>query len=150
MIFGDYLDALLRHLDGGFEDRARLHFGDLGIGDAQTASAMTQHGIEFVQLFDAMQQFGQRLLQILHRDLVALRHFLLRFDIGMRKHGDIDHQVFALGQEFVQRRIERADDDGESVHRFEEAGEIGTLHGQELVECFAPRFFVARRESSPA
>jgi hypothetical protein len=70
-------------------------------------------------LFDAMQKFRQRFFEILHRDLVALRHFLLRFEIGMREHRDIDHQVFALGQEFVQRRIERADDDGESVHRFE-------------------------------
>ena len=57
--FRNDLDALLRHLHGGFENRARLHLGDLGIGDAQTAAAMAQHRIELVQLFHAMQQLRQ-------------------------------------------------------------------------------------------
>src|ERR1035441_1341783 len=46
--FGDHLHALLGHLHDGFEDGARLHFGDLGIGDAETAAAMAQHGVELV------------------------------------------------------------------------------------------------------
>ncbi len=33
------LDAFLVHLGGGFEDGARLHLGDFGIGDAEPAAA---------------------------------------------------------------------------------------------------------------
>ena len=62
--FGNDLDALLGNLHDGFEDGARLHLGDLGIGDTQTAAAMSEHRVELVQLFHAMQQFGQLLLQI--------------------------------------------------------------------------------------
>ena len=76
--FGNHLDALLGHLHGGFEDGARLHLGDLGIGDAETAAAMAEHRVELVQLFDALQQLGQLLLQVAHRDAVLRRHFLLR------------------------------------------------------------------------
>src|ERR1035437_8544683 len=46
--FGDHLDALLEDLHDRFEDGARLHFGDLGIDDAETAAAVAQHGVEFV------------------------------------------------------------------------------------------------------
>ena len=52
---GNYLDTLLGYLRGRFENRARLHFGDLGIGDSETAAAMPQHGIKLMQLFDALQ-----------------------------------------------------------------------------------------------
>ena len=64
--FGDDLHALLRDLHGRFEDGARLHLGDLGIGDAETAAAMAEHRVELVQLFDALQQFGQHGLEVLH------------------------------------------------------------------------------------
>ena len=53
--FRDHLHALLRHLHGRFEDGASLHLGDLGIGDAEAAAAMTQHRVELVQLFHSME-----------------------------------------------------------------------------------------------
>ena len=34
------------------EDRARLHLGDLGIGDAEPAAAVPEHRVELVQLLD--------------------------------------------------------------------------------------------------
>ena len=92
-----------------------------------------------------LQQLRQFLLQILDRNLVALRHLLLRFDVGIRQQRAIHHQVLALGQELVQRRIERPDHHRVSIHRFEQAGEIGTLHGQKLLQRLAARFFVARQ-----
>src|SRR5262245_64967232 len=39
-------DAFTFDLDGGLEDHARLHLGDLGINDAQAAAAMTKHRVE--------------------------------------------------------------------------------------------------------
>jgi hypothetical protein len=43
-----------RRLDGGLEDGAGLHFGNLGVGDRQPAAAMAEHRVEFVQLIDAL------------------------------------------------------------------------------------------------
>ena len=57
---------------------AGLHFGDLGIGDAETAAAMAQHGIELVlQFFHAMQQAGGRgaFFKFADRDAVFLPTF---------------------------------------------------------------------------
>jgi hypothetical protein len=54
-------------------------------------------------------------------------------------------QVFALGQELVERRIERADDHREAVHGGEQAGEILALHGEQLQQGLAAALFVARQ-----
>src|ERR1017187_4101395 len=51
-----HLHALLGDLDGRLEDGARLHFRDLGIGDAKAAAAMAEHGIDFMQLLHPVQQ----------------------------------------------------------------------------------------------
>ena len=133
--FGDDLHALLGDLDDRFENGARLHFGDLGIGDAETAAAVAEHGVELMEFFDALEQVGNDGLEIL--DLGAELHvfgdqFALHFDVRVGQDGDVHHQVFALGEELVQRRIERADDDREAVHGGEEAGEILALHGEEF------------------
>ena len=48
--------------------------------------------------------------------------------------GDLHHQLLALGQELVQRRVEGADGDRVPVHLLEEPGEVGALHGQQLLE----------------
>ena len=106
---------------------------------------MAQHRIEFVQLLDALQQHGHLLLQLAHGNAVALGHLLLGLRVGMRQLGQIHHQLLALGQELVQRRIERADHHREAVHGFEQAGEIGALHGQQLQQRFAPRLLIARQ-----
>ena len=50
---------------------------------------------------------------------------------------DFDQQLFALGQELVQRRIEQADGDRQRLHGLEEADEVGALHGQQLLERVA-------------
>src|ERR1019366_5224851 len=146
--FGDDLHALLGHLDGSFEDGARLHFGDLGIGDAETAAAVAQHGVELMEFFHALEQVGDDGLEIL--DLGAELdvfggQFALLFDIGVGQDGDVHHEVFALGEELVERGIERADDHREAVHGGEEAGEIPALHGEELQQGLAAALFFARQ-----
>src|ERR1039457_1744215 len=146
--FGNHLHALLGHLHDGFEDGARLHFRDLGIGDAETAAAMAQHGVELVELFHPLEQLGDDGLEILH--LGAELHVLgcqlaLLLDVGVGQDGHVHHQVYALGEELVERRIERADDHREAVHGGEETGEILALHGEEFQQGLAAALFVARQ-----
>ena len=123
---GHDLRAFLRELTGRLDDRARLHLGDLGIGDAETDAAMPEHRVELVQLLDPPEQ---RLLLLELLALLAL-HFHLR---------DLDHQVLALRQELVERRIDRADRDRRAVHRLEHAVEVAALQRQQLVERLARR-----------
>ena len=58
--FGLHLDLLLRDVGGGFEDGARLHLGDLRIGDAEAAAAVAEHRVELVQLRDALLRSSRR------------------------------------------------------------------------------------------
>ena len=116
--------ALVLDVDGGLEDGARLHLGDLGEGDAEAAAAQAEHGVGLVQLLDARQQRAQFLE-------------LGRAGLGVFQVRDLDQQIFALGQELVQRRIEQADGDGQRLHGLEEADEVGALHGQQLLERVA-------------
>ena len=52
--FGKHLDALfLLHFGGGLEDGGRLHLRDFRIDDSETAAAVAEHGVLFVQLVDA-------------------------------------------------------------------------------------------------
>ena len=37
----------------------------------------------------------------------------------------------------MERRVDEPDHDRLAVHRLEQAAEVGTLHGQELIERFA-------------
>ena len=62
---------------------------------------------------------------------------------------DLDQQIFALGQEFVQRRIEQADGDRQRLHGLEQAYKVLALHGQQLFERIAP-FRLAVRQNHGA
>ena len=43
------VDAASLHSESGLDDGTGLHFGDLRIGDTQTAAAVTEHGVEFLE-----------------------------------------------------------------------------------------------------
>ena len=98
-------------VDRRFEDRARLHVDDFGKGDAETHAAKAQHRVEFGKLLRALAQFG-----------------------GVRAHGggDVGDLGVAMGQEFVQRRIEQADRHRQAGHDLEQLLEIVALHRQQL------------------
>ena len=49
--------------------------------------------------------------------------------------GDLDHQLFALRQELVERRIDRANRHRLAVHRLEHAVEVVPLQRQQLVRA---------------
>ena len=74
-------------------------------------AAVAEHRVELVELLDAVQQ---RLL---------LRQFgrVAALDLEL---GDLDHQVFTLRQELVQRRVDRPDGDRLAVHGLEHAVEV--------------------------
>ena len=139
---GNHLDALLGHLYRGFKDRACLHLGDVGMHDAEPAAAEAQHRIELVQVLHPLEQHGQLLLQLAHRNAVILRHSLLLFAAGVRKQRHVHHQVLALRQKLVQRRIQRADDHRVSIHGFEQPGKILALHGEQLLQRLVARLLV--------
>ena len=82
---------------------------------------MTEHRVELVQLFDACEQ------------LLLLVEFLALL-AGSLEPSDVDHQVLALGQELVQRRIDGANRHRAAVHRLEDAVEIFPLKRQQFVE----------------
>ena len=86
---------------------------------------MAEHGVELVELFDAREQ----LPLLVELAPVAVGHFQL---------GDFDHEVFALRQELVQRRIDRPDGDRLPLHRLEHAVEVGALQRQQLQHRLFP------------
>ncbi len=97
--------------DRGVDDRADLHLADLRIDDRQPAAAEAQHGIELVELLDA-------LADLLGGDAELFRDLLLAPGV--------------VGQEFVKRRVEQADRHGQAVHRLEDPDEIPALEWLEL------------------
>ena len=115
------LAGALAGLDRGLEDRARLHLGDLGIGDGDAAAAEAEHRIELGKLVRAMRE-------------------LLRIDA--HRGGDLGDLLLAMRQELVQRRIEQPDRHRQALHDLEQLDEIAALHRQELGERRAPRLLV--------
>ena len=109
--------------EGGFDDGAHLHFEDFGIGNRKTAAAVAQHGVGFMELFDAP---GHHI----DADAEFLRQLLLLGAI--------------VGHKFVKRRVDQANGDGKAVHGFEDADEITALKRQEPVERSHAGFLVVR------
>ena len=109
--------AFLAGLDGRLEDGARLHLGDLGIGDGQPAAAMAEHRVELVQRLGALPELVRR---------------------HLHGRGDLGDLLLGLRQEFVQRRIEQADRHRQAGHDLEQFEEIRALHRQQLGERGAP------------
>ncbi|MOA55328.1 hypothetical protein D3C78_1791040 [compost metagenome] len=78
----------LLHLQRRLEDGADLHLIDLGIGHAQAAAAVAQHGVGLVQFTRATLQLGG----------VQTRTGGQGVDVGVR-----------VRDELVQRRVQQTD-----------------------------------------
>ena len=111
--FGMRIETFLLQFDSGTEDGTRLHGGDFGIGVAETATAVTEHGVGLNEGVDA-------LANVFDRDAHGFGHFFLTGLI--------------VGYEFVERGIEQADIDGFAVHGTEDAEEVGFLVRQDLLK----------------
>ena len=108
---GVYIDAASAYGEGCLDDGACLHLGDFGVGDTKTATAVSEHGVEFFERIN----FGFDFFE-------CDAHFVGQFFLG-------DGLV---GYELVQRGVEQADGYAKAVHGFEDAFEVAALHGQEL------------------
>src|SRR5205823_164320 len=96
----------LGNISGRFENRARLHLGDLRVSNAEPATAMAEHRIEFVQLRDPLRN-------LLGADADFLRQICLRF--------------WFVRKEFVQRWIKKTNRRRITFEGLEDADEIGPL-----------------------
>ena len=99
------------HVQRSLDDSAGLHSSDLGIGDSQTAAAVTHHGVELVQTLN---------------DCLDISNGLA---LGSSQCFDV---LFLGGNELVQRGIQVTDGDGAAFHCLVDALEVTLLHGLEL------------------
>ena len=117
--FGRNADFFLHANRRRFEDRARLHFRDFRIGNAEAASAMPEHRVELVQLGDAP-------LDVLHGNVQLLR--------------EIELLLLRLREKFVQRRIQQTNRRGKPLEFAENPFEVAALIREQLVHGRAPPF----------
>ena len=82
---------------------------------------MTEHGVLFMQAVDALDDAFH-----LHADTA----------------GEVQLLLLGVRQEFVERRIEKADRGGVALKSFEDAGEVLALVGQKLREGRTAAFAV--------
>src|SRR5436190_19824416 len=81
-------DSVGLYFRGGFKDCARLHLGNFRKSDAEAATAMTKHRIEFVQLVNTARN-------VFHSYADLVREFVLLRVICRQK--------------FMEWRVEEAD-----------------------------------------
>ena len=102
---------ILLDVNCSLDDSLGLHDGDLGIGDGETAAAVTHHGVELVQV-------GDDLLDLCNRLALCL---CKRLNI-----------CFLGGNKLVKRRIQETNGDGIAAERLKQALEISLLHRLDL------------------
>ena len=108
---GNHGAGLLADVDSSVDNGSGLHLGDLGIGDSQTAAAVTHHGVELVQA-------GDHVLQLFHGDVQLA--------------GDLYDVLFLGGQELVERGIQETDGNRTAFHDLVQSLEVTLLIGQDL------------------
>ena len=122
---GVNVDAAGLDSEGSLDDGAGLHLGDLGIGDAEAAATVAEHGVE---LFERV-NLG---LHFFEGDAHLFGHNLLSGGL--------------VRYELVQRGIEEADGHSIAVHGLEDAFKVAALHGEELGEGCATAFNVGSED----
>ena len=119
---GKRFDATGFEVECSFDDGTRLHLGDFGIGIAQAAAPVSEHGVELVKLFHLM-------FDLLNTQAHHLGHFLLTLIIVRNK--------------LVQWRVEQTYGYGQTFHGFEDAFEVFALNWEQLFEGFSASGLVA-------
>ena len=110
---GMNLDTLGLHVESSLNNGASLHLGDFGIGVAQTAATMTEHGVEFFETVANEFHFLERTASLV---------------------GEFTHGFQLVRNKLVQRGVEQADGHFITVHGFEDTLEVATLQRKQLAE----------------
>ena len=122
--FRPNLDSGSLNLGCGFKDGPRLHFRNFRVNNAQAATAVAEHRIEFMQFFNTA------------GDAVGG---------DSEFFGQIPLGCFIVGDELMEGRIEEADGGGQAFQRLENPCEIGALGGQKFGQGFAPFICIFRQ-----
>ena len=130
MISGTTFSPSLFSWHGRLDDRARLHLGDLGIGDAEAHAAVAEHRVELVQLLDA--RSSALLLVELACPSCPVASSRAISTIRSSRLG----RNSCSGGSMVRMVT------GVAVHRLEDAVEVVALQRQQLVERRAAIGFV--------
>ena len=118
-----HLDLLFGNVSGSFKDSAGLHLGDLGVGDAKTATAVTQHWVELMQRFDAMSD-------LLDSDSKFFSQILLL--------------SFRVREELMKRWVKETNGRRQTFESFKDACEVFTLVWQKLAKSSTTVRFCGR------
>ena len=119
-------DALERLVSRGLEDRPHLHLDDLRHDDAEADAAHTHHGVALVHAVDRLEQFLVRC-----QSLAVAGHTL---------GDDALEDLVVVGHELVQRRVDEAHDDGQAIHRIEQACKVSALVRQQFIQRLGAAF----------
>src|SRR5438046_3302880 len=117
-------DSVGLYFRGGFKDCARLHLGNFRKSDAEAATAMTKHRIEFVQLVNTARN-------VFHSYADLVREFVLLRVICRQK--------------FMEWRGEKADRRGQNFEGCEDSNEIVAPIRKEIGQGTCPLGFRARK-----
>src|SRR5690606_32737581 len=118
---GQNTNALFGQVGSSFENRTRLHLGDLGEHDSETAATVTQHRVQLMKLLDLAME---------------------NFRVNAQVLGQVVDFLFAVRQALLQRRIQQADRYRQTIHLLEQTGEVITLVLDQLGERLAALRFV--------
>ena len=103
----------LLNLDSSADNSLCLHLCDFGIGNSQTAAAVTHHRVELVERLNDS-------LDLVNGLALSVSQLL-----------DV---LFLCGNELVERRIEETDGYGAALESFIESLKVALLIGKDLVE----------------
>src|SRR5450759_834997 len=101
-------------------DGMDLQLIDLGVNDSDAAAAEPDHRVELFQLVVSFNDLFY----------VGGTNWVIR-SLGLRQ---LTHETVPLGKELVERRVQQADDDRETVHGLKDLLEIAPLHRKQFLE----------------
>ena len=108
-----HLDLLLGDVSSSFKDSACLHLGDLRVGDAEAATAMTKHRVELMERLNAVSD-------LLDSDAEFLGKILLL--------------SFRVREELMKRWVKETDGGRQTFESLKDAGEVFTLVWEKLAK----------------
>ena len=111
--FRQYLHSLFLDVHCGLKDRSGLHLGYFREDHSEAASPVAQHRIGFVKRLNLVPE---------------------AFGINLQFSCQFPRVCLVVGKEFMERRIQRSNSNGQSVHRAEYSLKIFALQLEKLTK----------------